>query len=103
MSETTSDEKYESTRKTTNRARLERIIVGPCRDVLCALLRKEIDPSDLLLHVNNFIGNLNRKKSPFTSEQECLIQGGNYSDFDITLLYTLLRSFIQPTQKSMGK
>lgn len=92
MSESTNDEQYESTRKTTNRARLERIIFGPCRDVLCALLRKEIDPSDLSLRVNNFIGNLKRKKSPFTSQQENLIQGGNYTEFDITLLYTLLRN-----------
>lgn len=92
MSETTSDVDYESTRKTTNRARLERIIFGPCRDVLCALLRKKIDPSDLSHRVNNFIGNLKRKKSPFTSEQENLIQGGNYTEFDITLLYTLLRN-----------
>lgn len=92
MSETASDEKYKSTRKTTNRARLERIIFGPCRDVLCALLKKEIDPSDLSLRVNNFISNLKRKKSPFTSEQKSLILGGNYTDFDITLLYTLLRN-----------
>lgn len=90
MSETSNDERYESTRKTTNRARLERIIFGPCRDVLCALLKKEIDPSDLSLRVNNFIGNLKKKKSPFTSEQEKLIQDGNYTEFDITLLDTLL-------------
>lgn len=93
MSKTISDGKYNSTRKTTNRARIERIILGPCRDVLCALLRKEIDPSDLPLRVSNFISNLKtEKKSPFTSEQISLIQGGNYTDFDITLLYTLLRN-----------
>lgn len=92
MSKTISGGNYESTRETTNRARLERIIFGPCRDILCDLLRKEINPSDLPLHVNNFIRNLKRKKSPFTSEQESLIQGGNYKDFDITLLYTLLRN-----------
>lgn len=92
MSKTISGGKYKSTRKTTHRARLERIIFGPCRDILCDLLIKEIDPSNLPLRVNNFIRNLKRQKCPFTKEQEILIQGGNYRDFDITLLYTLLRN-----------
>lgn len=102
MSKTISGGKYKSTRKTTNRARLERIIFGPCRDILCDLLIKEIDPSNLPLRVNNFIRNLKRQKCPFTKEQEILIQGGNYRDFDITLLYTLLRnicSFVPHTNQ----
>lgn len=105
MSKSISGGKYKSTRKTTNRARLERIIFGPCRDILCDLLIKEINPSNLLLRVNNFIRNLTTKKSPFTKEQDILIQSGNYKDFDITLLYTLLRNICSfaPHTNQWGK
>lgn len=37
--------KYASTRETTNLARVARIILGPCTDVPCAILKKEISPS----------------------------------------------------------
>lgn len=105
MSKSISGGKYKSTRKTTNRARLERIIFGPCRDILCDLLIKEINPSNLPLRVNNFIRNLTTKKSPFTKEQDILIQSGNYKDFDITLLYTLLRNICSfaPHTNQWGK
>lgn len=85
--------KYASSRETTNFARISRIILGPCTDVLCAVLTKEIRPSDLPQRVRTYLAKLpKRKKSPITNEQENLINKANYSDFDITLLYFLLRN-----------
>lgn len=85
--------KYASNRETTNFARISRIILGPCTDVLCALLTKEIRPSDLPKQVQTFLAKLPKQKTcPITKEQENLINKANYSDFDITLLYFLLRN-----------
>lgn len=44
--------KYESTQETTNFARVARIILGPCTDVLRAVLAKEITPLNLIKHFN---------------------------------------------------
>lgn len=85
--------KYVSNRETTNFARISRIILGPCTDVLCAVLTKEIRPSDLSSQVQTYLAKLPiQKKCPITKEQEHLINKANYSDFDITLLYFLLRN-----------
>lgn len=85
--------KYASNRETTNFARISRIILGPCTDVLCAVLAKEIRPSDLPKEVRTYLAKLpKQKKCPITKEQENLIKKANYSDFDITLLYFLLRN-----------
>lgn len=85
--------KYASTRETTNLARVAHIILGPCTDVLCALLTKEICPSTLAQKVKTYLCVLPKRKQPqITKEQETIIHNGNYSDFDITLLYFLLRN-----------
>lgn len=81
--------KYDSTRETSNFARIARIILGPCTSLLQDILMKEILPSVLSQKVNTFIAN---KKSPINKSQQRLIYGGNYSSFDITLLYFLLRN-----------
>lgn len=85
--------KYISTRETTNLARVAKIILGPCADVLRAVLAKEITPQALSHNVKTFITNHPKnKKSPINKQQEQLVYGGNYSQFDITLLYLLLRN-----------
>lgn len=85
--------KYGSTEETTNLARLARIILGPCTDILRDVLKKNMNPSILPGKVKTFITHLqNPKKSPFTKEQEKIVYTGKYSDFDITLLYTLFRN-----------
>lgn len=97
--------KYASTRETTNIARVARIILGPCTDVLCAILKKEISPSTLSQKVYTYLARLPKgKQPPITKEQEQIIHNGNYSDFDITLLYFLLRNIsnISPHAKQWG-
>lgn len=97
--------KYASTLETTNLARVARIIFGPCTDVLCAVLTKEICPSTLSHKVKIYLANLpKRKEPPITKEQERLIYSGNSSYFDITLLYFLLRNIskIPPHRKQWG-
>lgn len=85
--------KYDSTRETTNLARIARIILGPCIDVLRDVLRKEITPSNLSQKLRTFLVNLPKnKKQPTSRDQESIVYGGNYSRFDITLLYFLLRN-----------
>lgn len=85
--------KYASTKETTNLARLARMILGPCTDLLRAVLLKEIFPSNLPHKVKTFLSKLPAHiKSPITKEQQNLIHNKNYSDFDITLLYFLLRN-----------
>lgn len=84
---------YKSTRETTNFARLARMILGPCTGVLCTLLRKEVSPSALMLNVKTFIANYKKQRPcPINKDQQKLVYGGNYSIFDITLLYTLIRN-----------
>uniref|UniRef100_A0A8W8P0Z1 DZIP3-like HEPN domain-containing protein n=1 Tax=Magallana gigas TaxID=29159 RepID=A0A8W8P0Z1_MAGGI len=97
--------KYASTRETTNLARVARIILGPCTDVLCDVLAKEITPSTLSQKVKTYLANLpKRKQPPITKEQEKIIHNGNYSDFDITLVYFSLRNIskIPPHAKQWG-
>lgn len=98
--------KYLSTRETTNLARLSRIVLGPCTDVLRAILGKEIPQSSLSQTVKTFLAKApNKKTTLITKEQESLINTGNYSDFDISLLYVLLRNItkIPPHIKKWGK
>lgn len=84
---------YRSTEDTTNLARLARIILGPCTDVLRDVLKKNMNPSVLPGTVKTFITHLPKhKKSPFTKQQEKIVYTGKYSDFDITLLYILFRN-----------
>lgn len=85
--------KYASTPETTNLARVARMILGPCTDVLRAVLTKEISPSALSHSVKTFIANHPKhKQCPISKEQENLIHGKIYEDFDISLLYTILRN-----------
>lgn len=85
--------KYVSTRETTNLARLARVILGPCTDVLRAVLANHFTPQALSHNVKTFLANYQRgKKPPITKNQQTLVNSGTFSNFDITLLYSLLRN-----------
>lgn len=98
--------KYESTRETTNLARVARIILGPCTDILLDILMKEISPSALSHNVKTFIFNTSKHRTcPISPQQAQLVYSGTYQDFDITLLYVLLRNMcsIPPHANRWGK
>lgn len=85
--------KYQSTRETTNIARIARIILGPCTDILRDVLMKEISPSALSHKVKTYLARLPRFKRPSINKvQENLVYSMQYSNFDIMLLYFLLRN-----------
>lgn len=85
--------KYGSQTETANLARLIQIIVGPCSDTLRAILTKNINPHDLRKEINIYVA---QKKNPQVSkEQKQLIDGGNYSHFDITLLYFFYETYLE--------
>lgn len=85
--------KYDSTRETTNLARVARIILGPCTDALRAVLKKEMLPAALSHNVKVFMANLPKyTKPPISLTQLQQIYSGDYSNFDIPLLYVLLRN-----------
>lgn len=92
--------KYRSQKETANLACLIQIIVGPCSDTLRAILTKNINRHDLRKKINIFVA---AKKNPqISKEQKQLIDGGNYSHFDITLLYFLLRNISGIPQHTNG-
>ncbi|XP_052678162.1 ankyrin repeat and KH domain-containing protein mask-like [Crassostrea angulata] len=95
--------KYESTTGTTHLARLARAILGPCMDVLREVLAKEISPPDLEKKVKTYI--LENKKPSISEQQKRLVYGKDYSVFDVTLLYFLLRNMcsIPPHKNTWGK
>lgn len=88
--------------ETTNLARIARIILGPCTDVLRAVLKNQISPTDLKTKVQSYIAS---KRPPLISaHQKQLVDGEDYSKFDITLLYFLFRNIcaITPHSKQWG-
>lgn len=54
--------KYASTRETTKLARVARIILVPCTDVLCAVLTKEISQPALSQKVKAYLDKLPKEK-----------------------------------------
>lgn len=95
--------KYQSTMDTTYFAREARVILGPCTDILCDILTHKITPSDLSKEVKRRTKNCPKgKKNLFTKDQLQLIHGENYSKFDITLLYSLLRNICPITPHVNG-
>lgn len=84
--------KYQSTQETTNLARIVRIILGPCTDVLRDVLAKEIHPSALSHKFRSFDARSNIfRMLSYSKAQKCCVPNEDYSNFDITLLYVLLR------------
>lgn len=82
--------KYNSQKETANFVRLFQIIVGPCTGTLRAILKRHINPQDLRRKFNILVAE--KKKLKISKEQKQLVDGGKYSDFDISLLYLLLRN-----------
>lgn len=90
--------KYSSTRDTTNLARIARIILGSCTDVLRAVLKNQISPTDLKTKVQTYIAT---KRTLFiTTNQKQLVDSEDYSQFDIALLYFLFRNVCAITSHS---
>lgn len=79
--------KYDSTRGTTNLARIARAILGPCVDVLRDVLTKEITQPDLKKELNKY-----PNKYRISHHQKQVVSSGDYSNFDISLLYMFLRN-----------
>lgn len=79
--------KYDSTRGTTNLARIARAILGPCVDVLRDVLTKEITPPDLKKELKKY-----PDKYRISKYQKQVVNNGDYSKFDISLLYMFLRN-----------
>lgn len=76
--------KYISTRETTNLARVAKIILGPCADVLRAVLAKEITPQALSHNVKTFITN-----HPKTRNRQSTNNRNSLCMAEITLNLTL--------------
>ncbi|XP_062614802.1 uncharacterized protein LOC134276579 isoform X1 [Saccostrea cucullata] len=95
--------KRTSTPETANTARLARLILGPCSDVLRDILKKKIPPSELPKVMKQWSHSYlkNKKGIPFTavnaSQQQIVFPvqlnqyKGDYSDLGIPLLYHILR------------
>lgn len=90
MRERMSLSKCKWNRGTIHFARFARALLGPCSDVLREVLVKEISPPDLEKKVKDYIRK-NRKHS-ISKKQTRLDYGKDYSVFDNTLLYFLLRN-----------
>ncbi|XP_062595975.1 serine/threonine-protein phosphatase 6 regulatory ankyrin repeat subunit C-like [Saccostrea cucullata] len=102
-----SHSKYASTPQTTNLARISRLILGPCADMMRGVLLKEVPATDLSRRVKSWMKS--EKRNPLNKSQADLIfpppsniYGGNYSDLDISLLYTLLRNLTTLPAHSQG-
>lgn len=97
-----SNSKFKLTEENTNLARVAQMILGPCINVLRDVLWKEISPSNLETKVRAYIAKT--KKPLINPHQETLVYGKDYSNFDVTLLYFLLRNMcsIQPHSNKWG-
>lgn len=99
-----SKSKYGSTSESTNLASVDRLLLGPCTDILRAILATEMDPPDLSYKVKTFVAKFgqNNKKNPFDKKQESIIYQGMYSKLDISLLYIIFRNVCNIKQPSNG-
>lgn len=82
-----------TTGDTTNQSRLEQMISGPCTDLLRAILTVHTPPSDLLNQIPSLKKTLDQHyKNQCKEVEKKLKRDNDYSDFDITLLYFVLRN-----------
>lgn len=95
--------KCKSQNETANLVRLFQIILGPCTDILRSILTKHVNPQDLRKKFNIFVAQNTELKIAKTQKQ--LVDSGKYSDFDISLLYMLLRNIsgIPPPQNNWNR
>lgn len=94
--------KYSFTRQTTNLARVARMVIGPCSEVLRAVLMKKISPPELN---KKFLANDPKTNKVYFKPYLRAIDSEDYSNFDISLLYTLLRhlALLPPPGNGWGK
>lgn len=75
-----------------NKFFLRGIIEGPLTDLLRDILTKEVPPQILLQRAKDLAELQKNKKPLIKKEQEKLINEGQYTKFDISLLYVLIRN-----------
>jgi hypothetical protein len=98
------ENRYASTTETTNANRACRVILGPCTDGLRDVLRHFVPPQNF----SSVIENPTLKLPHLTQPQRDLIlpkngsYEGDYTDMDISLLYSLLRNISGMPQHSKG-
>lgn len=90
---------------TAKLACIGQIILGPCTEIVRKILKNEIQPINLTRQVRHKLSSTNIQIKP---EQYCIIcprrtqYCGDYSEFDITFLYFILRNFSNITQHVNG-
>ncbi|XP_062593499.1 uncharacterized protein LOC134254977 [Saccostrea cucullata] len=100
--------KYISTKETTHAARVSRLLVDPCTDLFRDILRNHVTeiqfPAIILQERNNLNPILNKVQRE-TLYPKSGTFNGTYADFDLSLLYILLRNIsgIPPHQKGWAK
>lgn len=101
---TMSQSKYESTPDTTKLARFDRMLLGPCTDILRAILAIEMDPPVLSSKVRTFVANLKWRDIRFNpfKETETIIYKEDYLMFDITLLCRIFQNICNITPHYNG-
>jgi hypothetical protein len=92
---TMASSKYVSTKETTHAARLSRLLVDPCTDLYRDLLRNQITEVQfphILQNKRSILGPiLNKVQKDVLYPQLGYFQG-SYAEFDLSLLYVLLRN-----------
>lgn len=91
--------KYDSTKETTNLARVARAILGPCTDLLRDILLKNVKPKDLPWKVDIFLKKYPKRLNRIQRE---VINRKNYKEFDISLLCVLLRGICKIDEHDNG-
>ncbi|KAK3107878.1 hypothetical protein FSP39_024321 [Pinctada imbricata] len=96
--------KYSSTEETTNASRVSRVLLDPCTDQLRDVLRHYVPPHTFPQVIQRHCLKLNKPQIDLILPRSGHYTG-NYNDFDISLLYILLRNIcnIPPHTKGWGK
>ncbi|XP_048749730.2 uncharacterized protein LOC125661677 isoform X2 [Ostrea edulis] len=100
--------KYKSTKETTHAARVSRLVVDPCTDLFRDLLRNHVTeiqfPPILQNKKNTLSPILNKVQRPLLYPNGGYFNG-TYTEFDLSLLYILLRNIsgILSHRKGWGK
>lgn len=85
--------KSESKKEVSNLACIARILLGPCTDTLRDVLTHRITLSDLKIKLRYILEKAFEPEKYFIGLQLLIYEyGGNYSDFDIPLLYFFLNT-----------
>ncbi|XP_062575733.1 uncharacterized protein LOC134237623 [Saccostrea cucullata] len=106
-----SSSNYQTTKETTNASRVLHLLFGPCTDQFRDLLAHHIPPHILFGKLQQE----RQKRKPYLNKLSIMqtdlllpksgVYSPNYVDFDVTLLYTLLRNLsgLPPHKNGWGK